>query len=456
MGAVSCNSARAESTAMTRGYSEGSSEASRDDHRSRVEALLATRRRGYSLEAPFYTDAEIFALDLEHIFRQHWIFVGVEGDVPEAGDYFTVEIGSVSVIVLRDDDMNLAAFHNVCRHRGARLLDEPQGVVGKLVCPYHQWTYDLDGSLIHAEHMGAQFDRTCHSLKSVHVRSLAGLIYVCMAQAPPADFAEMEAAMSPYLAPHGLRDAKVAVTIDLIEEGNWKLTMENNRECYHCATNHPELTISLFEYGFGFAPDDADADRTASMAAYQRICSEFESRWTREGLPFAEIDRLTGCATGFRTQRIAIDRAGESQTMDTKVACKRLLGALSEPRLGGLSFWSQPNAWHHFMSDHAVVFSAIPLSPNRTLVRTKWLVHKDAVEGVDYDVDTLTEVWRNTNAQDGALVGITQKGVVSPAYVPGPYSPYTEGLVEKFCSWYVERLSAALGTGAAETRATRT
>ncbi|MGJ3264431.1 MAG: aromatic ring-hydroxylating oxygenase subunit alpha [Salinarimonas sp.] len=409
-----------------------------------VEELLARRKPGHSLEAPFYTSREIFDLDLALIFGRHWIFVAVESEVPEPGDYVTVEIGTTSVIVVRDDDGNLAAFHNVCRHRGARLLSEPAGVVGKLVCPYHQWTYDLDGSLLHAEHMAADFDRTCHSLKRVHVRSLAGLVHVCLAEEAPADFDAMAAAMTPYLAPHGLAEAKVAASIDLIEEGNWKLTMENNRECYHCATNHPELTISLFEYGFGFAPQDADDDREAAMAAYERICGEFEARWAREGLPFAEIERLAGCATGFRTQRLAIDRAGESQTMDTKAACRRLLGALSEPRLGGLSFWTQPNAWHHVMADHAVTFSVIPLSPDRTLLRTRWLVHRDAVEGLDYDVERLTEVWRSTNEQDGGLVGISHKGVTSPAYEPGPYSPWTEGLVEKFVAWYVERLGAAL------------
>ncbi|GGK50637.1 aromatic ring-hydroxylating oxygenase subunit alpha [Salinarimonas ramus] len=416
-----------------------------------VEELLARREPGRSLEAPFYTSREVFDLDMKLIFHRHWIFVAVEAEIPEAGDYVTVEIGTTSVIVVRDDDMNVAAFHNVCRHRGARMLTEPSGVVGKIVCPYHQWTYELDGSLIHAEHMGAGFDRTCHSLKRVNVRSLAGLLYICLADEPPADFDALAEAMTPYLAPHRLAETKVAASIDLIEEGNWKLTMENNRECYHCATNHPELTVSLFEYGFGFAPDDADTDRAAAMEAYERICAEFETRWTREGVPFAEIDRLHGCATGFRTQRLAIDRAGESQTMDTRSACKRLLGSLSEPRLGGLSFWTQPNAWHHLMADHAVTFSAIPLSPDRTLVRTRWLVHRDAVEGVDYDVDNLTEVWRNTNEQDAALVAIGQKGVSSPAYVPGPYSPYTEGLVEKFCAWYVERLSSALSSTSAET-----
>jgi Rieske 2Fe-2S family protein len=117
---------------------------------------------------------------------------------------------------------------------------------------------------------------------------------------------------------------------------------------------------------------------------------------------------------------------------------------LRQPRLGGLSFWTQPNSWHHFMSDHVVTFAVFPLAPDRTLLRTKWLVHKDAVEGVDYDVEKLTEVWRMTNKQDGMLVGITQNGVKSPAYQPGPYSPYTEGLVEKFVNWYVRRVAAHL------------
>ncbi len=96
------------------------------------------------------------------------------------------------------------------------------------------------------------------------------------------------------------------------------------------------------------------------------------------------------------------------------------------------------------MSDHAVTFCVLPLAPDRTLLRTTWLVHKDAVEGVDYDPANLTAVWEATNRQDSDLVGITQEGVRSPAYTPGPYSPHTEGLVEQFCAWYVERMRAGL------------
>jgi Rieske 2Fe-2S family protein len=137
--------------------------------------------------------------------------------------------------------------------------------------------------------------------------------------------------------------------------------------------------------------------------------------------------------------------------MNAKVACQKLLGNFTLRNLGGLSFWTQPNSWHHFMSDHIVTFSVLPIDPGHTLLRTRWLVHKDAVEGRDYDVKTLSEVWSATNKQDGALVERTHEGVSNPAYQPGPYSPYTEELVEKFMSWYVKRLRAETGLGTSAT-----
>lgn len=409
-------------------------------------ALLARRRPGYSLEQDFYTSPEIFDLDIEAIFFRHWIYVGVEPDVPDAGDVMVVDIGRASVLIIRGDDEEIHAYHNVCRHRGARLIHEPKTSVGKLVCKYHAWTYDLDtGGLLRAEHMGEGFDTSCHSLKPVHLKSVEGLLFICLADEPPTDIDDLAAEMGPYLKPHAIRDAKVAYQTDLIEEGNWKITMENNRECYHCAGNHPELTIPLFEYGFGFSPESMDEAKAKEADRYACMVTDLHGDWEGAGFPSKEIEHLDDRVTGFRTERLPIDRAGESQTLDTKVASTRLLGALTNPKMGGLSFWTQPNSWHHLMSDHIVTFSVIPLSPDRTLLRTKWLVHKDAVEGVDYDLKRLTEVWIATNDQDGTLVGYQHSGVKSPAYEPGPYSPFTEGLVEKFANWYVKRLEAYLG-----------
>ena len=366
----------------------------------------------------------------------------VEPDIAEPGDTMVVEIGRTSVLILRDDDMRVQAFHNVCRHRGATLVAPGKSSVGNVVCRYHAWTYGLDGRLLVAQQMGERFDASCHGLKRVHLKSIAGLLFICLADTPPADIDDLAAQMTPYIAPHQIANCRIAKEVDLIEAGNWKLTMENNRECYHCAVTHPELTVSLFEYGFGFAPDSLDDTRRAQIAHYDRLVGDLGAEWEAKGLPSALIEELVNRPTGFRTQRLPIDGAGESQTMDTRVACRRLLGDFTEKRLGGLTFWTQPNSWHHFMSDHIVTFMAMPLDPGHTLVRTKWLVHKDAVEGIDYDLANLTSVWDATNQQDATLVGLAQSGASSPAYEPGPYSPYTEGLVEQFCTWYCQRMTA--------------
>lgn len=410
----------------------------------KTQSLIANRMKGYSLDAPFYLSQEIFNLDLEAIFKKLWIRVAVEPEVPEPGDYVTVQIGLNSIIIVRDDDMMIQAYHNVCRHRGSRLCEAQKGSVGNLVCPYHQWTYNLKGELICAEHMGKQFDPCKHNLKPVHVENLSGLIFICLAETPPTDFALMREAMTPYLSPHVLNECKIAHQIDMVEECNWKLTMENNRECYHCMGSHPELTASLFEYGFGYQPSPNNAEQ---LEHFNCLVRERCQQWESNNLPSAEIEHLDDLITGFRTQRLPLDRAGESQTLDGTIASQKLLGQFTQADLGGLSYWTQPNSWHHFMSDHIVTFSVLPLSAERTLVRTLWLVHKDAQEGIDYQLENLTAVWKATNEQDKRLVELSQQGVRSTAYQPGPYSPYTEGLVEKFCNWYISRLNEATEHG---------
>ncbi len=406
-----------------------------------IKQLIKERRKGYTLKAPFYNSAEIFDLDVAAIFFQHWIYVAVEPDISEPGDYIKVDVGSNSVIIVRDDDMNIKAFHNVCRHRGSQLCDDAKGSVGNLVCPYHQWTYDLTGKLVYTQHMGEGFNPDDHHLKSVHVGNVAGLIFICLADEPPTDFDNMRKAMEPYIAPHRVADCKVIWQEDIVENGNWKLTMENNRECYHCVANHPELLNSMYEFGFGYQPSAANAEK---VQEFRDLIEAEGKRWESCGLASVEIDLLDSCATAYRTQRLPLDKAGESQTMDGNVACQKLLGDLTQRNLGGLSFWTQPNSWHHFMSDHIVTFSVLPIDAEHTLLRTKWLVHKDAVEGVDYETKKITEVWQATNKQDSTLVERTQRGANSEWYEPGPYSPYTEELVEKFTNWYIQRLETTL------------
>jgi len=406
-----------------------------------VGDLVAGRPVGESLVAPFYVSREFFDLDIEAVFARHWLFAATDAELPEPGDYVTVTVGPYSVIVVRDDDGTARAFHNVCRHRGARILNEERGSVGNIVCGYHRWTYGVDGTLLHAESQAPGFDPSCFGLRSVHARSVAGLVFICLAEQPPADFDEVAARIEPYLAPHGLRQAKVAAQIDIVENGNWKLTVENNRECYHCG-GHPELLCSLFPI-YGYAEDDIPPVLRPAHERYQQADAEVRETYESLGLPYAAVEELDTRTTGFRIQREPLDLAGESFTADGTAACGRLLADFPTARLGRLSLHMQPNAWFHFLADHAVTFSVIPLAPDRTLVRTTWLVHPEAVEGVDYDLDTLTKVWTATNDQDAVFVARAHQGITSPAYLPGPYGP-TEYQVEAFINWYVTRLRAHL------------
>ncbi|MFE9382706.1 SRPBCC family protein [Streptomyces sp. NPDC007025] len=407
----------------------------------RIHDAVARRVPGHSLEGPFYTDREFFDLDIAAVFARQWICVAVDAELPEPGDRTAVEIGPYSVLLVRDDGEELRAFHNVCRHRGARIVEGGNGSAGNLVCGYHKWTYGLDGRLLHAPSQPAGFDRDCFGLAPVHLRSVGGLVFVCLAEQPPADFDEVASRIEPYLLPHDLRRAKVAARSELVEEGNWKLVMENNRECYHC-DEHPELLRTFFPT-YGYSEADLPPRLRPAHERYLRVDAELRATYEQLGLPYALIEELDDRSTGFRIQRDALDLAGESFTPDGTAACRRLLGDLPTARLGHLALHLQPNSWFHVLADHAIAFSVLPLAADRTLLRTTWLVHPEAQEGVDYDPDTLQRVWRATNEQDARLVALAQRGVSDPAYRPGPYAP-TEYQVEAFCSWYIARLREEL------------
>lgn len=404
--------------------------------------LLAQRQPGHGLPGELYGRPDVFATDLEVFYTRHWIVVGVTADIAEPGDVSTLDIGKASIILVRDDDENIRAFRNVCRHRGARLKEAGKSTVGMLVCPYHQWTYDLDGQLKHAAHMGKDFDASCRSLIPVAVRVVGAHILVCLSDESPQDIDALATEMAPRFAPYALQYSKIAYESEIIENGNWKLVIENNRECYHCAAGHPELNASFLPEDFGVCTDGMSPESLQALADYQAKNAQARQNWEDQGHLCAAVEHLEeDSITQFRSQRLVIANHGESQTLTTQVACTRLLGDLTRRDLGDVHFWAH-NSWTHVMSDHAVVSYIIPLGPDQTLVRTKWLVHADAVEGVDYDLQTLTEVWQATNLQDAGLVAITHRGTQDPAYVPGPLSAFTETYVEQFTRWYAARLAA--------------
>lgn len=398
--------------------------------------LLRQRKPNTSLAQALYCDADMYALDLAAIFEKEWLFVGMSCEIPARGNYITVDIGRNPVIIVRGEKGAIHAFHNVCRHRGSRLCSSDKGKVAKLVCPYHQWTYETNGRLLFAgSEMGANFDLAEHSLKPVHLKVAGGFMFVSLAQNPPA-FDEFPAALEEYLEPYDVENLKVAVESTIVEEANWKLVMENNRECYHCSGSHPELLNSLLEF------DDTEDPRATPQ--YKAMVAAKQAAWTAQNIPW----QLKRFGRRNRVTRTPLADGVVSMTMDGKAACKKLMGRLTSADMGSLRILHLPNSWNHFMGDHAIVFRVLPLGPQKTVVTTKWLVHKDAVEGVDYDPQEMRKVWDATNAQDRRLAEENQRGINSIGYEPGPYSERFEFGVIDFVDWYAERMLANLGSPA--------
>ena len=403
------------------------------DIRSDMLSRLKARKPGFTLDQPFYIDPDYFQQDLREIWYKDWLFIGHDCEVPKPGNFVTVQVGAYPVVIVRDNDGGVRAFHNSCRHRGSRVCTEHRGSAAKLVCPYHQWTYDLDGSLQFARHMGETFDKTTFGLKPVACELAGGYIFISLAETPM-DFAPFRAMMEPYFLPHRLRDAKIAYESTIIEKGNWKLVWENNRECYHCAGNHPELCKTY--------PEAPTATGVNGAADDPEIVEHWE-KCEQIGLPsrFAMDQRGQ-----FRAARMPLLRDAVSYTISGRKAVQtRLSDEINMDRIGTLLLFYYPTTWNHVLSDHAVTFRVMPISATETAVTTKWLVHRDAVEGIDYRLDDLIHVWTETNDQDRRIVEENAFGIQSPAYQPGPYSEAHEGGVEQFVDWYSRFMQERLG-----------
>lgn len=360
-----------------------------------------------SLTRERYVSDEAFADDMDTLFSRSWLYAGHVSQIPAPGDYLLFELGDESVIVVRGEEGRIHAHFNVCRHRGSRICDAPSGSTRRLVCPYHQWVYALDGRLTGAPRMDATFDPSAHGLRPVGVVTWHGSVFVNLfgEDTPPVDelLADREADVRRYR----LQDAKVARTIVYDVAANWKLIMENELECYHCSVSHRELCRVIDLEGF-----------------------------LRSGGHEARL------RPGMR-----------SLTTDGELVSRRLLGVfgegapLDDPHATDWCGWSVfPGTFAIVFPDHEIVFAFAPVAPLRTRVTCQWLVAGDAVEGVDYDADRVAELWDVTNRQDWELCERNQRGVLSRTYVPGPHSLDGEAGIQRFLTQYREAL--ALGDGA--------
>ena len=194
---------------------------------------------GFSLARKFYKDPDIFQKEIKEIIHNSWVFAGHTSQIPNVGDYFLFKLLNESAIVVRTKEGNIRAFFNVCRHRGSHLCKEKNGNVKMFLCPYHAWSYQLDGSLAAARGMRDDFDKTINGLHKCSIEILEGMIYINFSDNPTSmDNARRD--MTVALKMYDFEGLKIAATKKYEINANWKVTVENYQECYHCAPSHPE------------------------------------------------------------------------------------------------------------------------------------------------------------------------------------------------------------------------
>ncbi len=385
---------------------------------------------GHALARDFYTDPAVFERDMERMLLQHWFCAGHISSIPRSGDYLVIDLGAESVIIVRTPAGEVRALLNVCRHRGSRLCSGRSGKApsGRLTCPYHAWTYDLDGNLLVARQMPGSFQREAHSLKSLPVRLIEGLIFTTFAT-DPLDLGSAEDALARSAGVHGWASAKIAHREMYSIKANWKLAVENYMECYHCTPAHPE-----------FAKRHVYA-RPAELR--QEMERAGRTRAEALGIAVPDIDRY-GTAAASGQESVSVMRSalheGIASATDDGRSVARLMGSFSASDGNSTYFDIGPISDFLAYPDHGVIYRFIPKTVDHTEMEVIWLVHQDAVEGVDYEVERLTWLWKTTSAEDKKIVEMNQAGVNSRYFEPGAYS-LQESFAARFVDWYLQELS---------------
>jgi phenylpropionate dioxygenase-like ring-hydroxylating dioxygenase large terminal subunit len=400
-----------------------------------LQDLLCSHQRGKSLAGPFYLSGEIFEVEVQRILSRQWTLVGHSSQLPSSGDYFVVDAFGASVIVVRDGKGEINAFHNVCRHRGARICESPSGRASLFRCRYHGWSYKLNGELAAWRHMPEGLDKGEHSLRRCGVTTFQGFILICLNAADAPDPSELQRHVAPYWNRYELEKCKVATERTYRIRANWKLCVENNLECYHCLGCHPEYTaVNAF----------VRADESFSQSAVENFSSYREAWETRMRSAGALVGR-----SEMRTVRGQMCRAGTVPLAPEKLTASRD-GQGVAPLLGSIGAYDESvtTGCIGFLSylmatcDYALSVTYLPEAVGSTNAVLRWLVREDALEGRDYDPVELRFVWDETTKQDKELIELNAAGVASRGYVPGPYSRL-ESLTADFVDRYLGLMSGA-------------
>ena len=355
----------------------------------------AVRPGAMTLPQQYYTSPEIFAGEIESIFARRWLCVGRADQIARAGDYFLAELFGESLIVVRGNDDVIRAHYNVCRHRGTRMCEEKSGTLaGSIMCPYHAWTYGLDGALMAARNMQTVdgFDKTLYPLHQAAVHVWEGFIFLCLSERPE-PFDRVYSQLLGRWKQWDIGALRAAKRIDYDLACNWKLIFLNYSECYHCPLIHPALDR--------LSPSDSGRNDLQE--------GDFQG--------------------GFMTFRE--NRAGGSMTLSGHTTRAPLPG-LDRDEIERVYYYTIfPTMLLSLHPDYVMVHYVTPVSHARTLVTCEFLFDKAAMAAPDFDPSDAVEFWDMTNRQDWHVCELSQSGIRSRAYTPGPYGNQ-EGLLESF------------------------
>ena len=358
-----------------------------------------------TLPRRYYVDPGLFLAEFDRIFAQRWLCVGREDQIREAGQYFLQQVGTESIIVLRDRGGKIRSYYNVCRHRGTRLCEEHSGHFSETIqCPYHAWTYSLDGRLIGAPSSGdiEGFSKSDYPLNRVAVEAWEGFLFINLADEPE-PFEEAYRPLMGRFSRFNLPNLTVARTIEYDVRANWKLLFQNYSECYHCGPVHPPL-----------------AKLTPPTSG--------------------ENDLIEGPFTGGF---MVINQGHQSLTMSGR-SCGLVVGHLPEEDLNRVYYYAIfPNMLLSLHPDYMLVHLCWPIAPDRTINICEWHFHPGEMSKPDFQADDAVEFWDITNREDWAISELSQAGIQSRAYRPGPYSR-CESLPHAFDQMVLDREKQAL------------
>ncbi|HEV2961098.1 MAG TPA: aromatic ring-hydroxylating dioxygenase subunit alpha [Candidatus Angelobacter sp.] len=337
-----------------------------------------------TLPQKYYTDPNHFQREMEAIHFDSWLCAGREKQIPNPGDYFLRRVAHASIIIVRDDQGNIHAFHNVCRHRGTMLCKEETGTFsGSIQCGYHAWTYKLDGALLRAPHMEkvVGFCETDYPLNRVAAEVWDGHIFINLS-AHPAPFAQHLAGLDAKFRPWRMEELEMVERRTYLLKANWKLIIQNYSECLHCPIVHP-LLQKLSHYMSG----DNEPPQPTYLGGRMDL---------REGI--------------------------KTMTIDGQTHRSCLPGLTMEDQRHVYYYCLLPNFFLNLHPDYMLTFTLWPKATDQTEIICEWHFHPDEIRKPDFDPKDAVEFWDITNKQDWDLSELAQQGISSKGYVPGPYS----------------------------------